>query len=145
MKMSARVPPALTWHICHIIIDSLSLVMFTYILNEFRGHWLLSDALNFAISMSLKFRDEIDFATFDNLMEEDGNVVSKLSCLASNIKKEIIQNLDYFLSFFKKNDNMKAHNMFSLMLDPRLKTLCLVSSLIGHEQGKAIVEEYDNF
>ncbi len=95
--------------------------------------------------MSLKFRDEIDFATFDNLMEEDGNVVSKLSCLASNIKKEIIQNLDYFLSFFKKNDNMKAHNMFSLMLDPRLKTLCLVSSLIGHEQGKAIVEEYDNF
>jgi len=40
---------------------------------------------------------------------------------------------------------MKAHNMFSLMLDPRLKTFCLVSSLIGHEQGKAIVEEYDNF
>jgi hypothetical protein len=75
MKMSARVPPPLTWHICHIIVDSLSLVMSTYILNQFRGHWLLNDALNFAISMSPKFRDEIDFATFDNLMEEDGNVV----------------------------------------------------------------------
>jgi len=25
--------------------------------------------------MTLKFNDEIDFATFDNLMEEDGNVV----------------------------------------------------------------------
>jgi hypothetical protein len=32
---------------------------------------------------------------------------------------------------------------FFLMLDPRFKTLCLVSSLIHHEQGKAIVEEYD--
>jgi hypothetical protein len=47
--------------------------------------------------MSLKFKDEIDYATFDNLMEEDGNVVYELSCLASNIKKEIIQVLDYFL------------------------------------------------
>jgi hypothetical protein len=27
------------------------------------------------ISMSLKFKNEIDFATFDNLMEEDANVV----------------------------------------------------------------------
>ncbi len=40
--------------------------------------------------MSLKFKDEIDFATFDKLMQEDGNVVYELSCLASNIKKEVI-------------------------------------------------------
>jgi len=93
--------------------------------------------------MSLKFKDEIDYATFDNLMEEDGNVVYELSCLASNIKKEIIQVLDYFLSFLKKNEERKTHNMFYLMLDYRFKTLHLVSSLIGHEQGKAIVEEYD--
>ncbi len=33
--------------------------------------------------------------------------------------------------------------MFSLMLIPRFKTLCLVSSLIGHKQAKAIVEKYD--
>jgi hypothetical protein len=37
------------------------------------GHWLLNDALNFAISMSLKFKDK--FTTFDNLMEENENVV----------------------------------------------------------------------
>ncbi len=52
---------------------------------------MLSDALNSTISMSLKFRDEIDFATFDNLMEENENVVNVLSCLASNIKNEIVQ------------------------------------------------------
>jgi hypothetical protein len=40
--------------------------------------------------MSLKFKDKIDFATFDNLMEKYQNVVYGLSCLASNIKKEII-------------------------------------------------------
>jgi len=47
---------------CHIVS--------TCILNQSTGHWLLSDALNFAISMNLKFKDEIDFATFDNLMKE---------------------------------------------------------------------------
>ncbi len=36
---------------------------------------MLNDALNPTISMTLKFKDEIDCVTFDNLMEEDGNVV----------------------------------------------------------------------
>ncbi len=29
------------------------------------------------------------------------------------------------------------------MLDHRFKTFCLVSSFIGHEQGKAIMKKYD--
>jgi hypothetical protein len=49
----------------------------------------------------------------------------------------------FFSFLLKKNEERKAHNMLSLMLDPRFKTLHLVSSLIGHEQGKAIIEEYD--
>jgi hypothetical protein len=106
---------------------------------------LLSDVVNFAISMSLKFRDEIDYATFDNLMEEDENVVCELSCLASNIKKEVVQVLNFFLSFLTKYEERKAHNMLPLILGPRFKTLHLVSSLIDHEQGKRIVEKYDNF
>jgi hypothetical protein len=61
---------------------------------------VLNDALNFTISMNLKFRDEIDYATFDNLMEEDGNVVYELSYLASNIKKEV-QVLDFFYFLLK--------------------------------------------
>jgi hypothetical protein len=93
--------------------------------------------------MSLKFRDEIDYVTFDNLMEKDGNVVYELSCLASNIKNEVIQVLNFFLSFLKKYEERKAHNMLSLMLDPRFETLHLVSSLISCEQGKVIVEKYD--
>jgi hypothetical protein len=47
--------------------------------------------------MSLKFKDEINFLTFDNLMEEDGNVVYELSCSASNIKEVQVLNLFSFL------------------------------------------------
>jgi hypothetical protein len=114
MRMNARVSPPLTWHICCIIVNFLSLVVSTYILNQSKGH-----ALNSTISMSLKFRD--------------GNVVYELSCLASNIKKEVIKVLDSFLSFLKKYEEKKAHDMLPLMLDPRFKTFRLVSSLIGHE------------
>jgi len=52
--------------------------------------------------------------------------------------------LESFFSFLKKIEKKKAHNMFSLMLDPKFKSLHLVSSFIGREQGVSIVEEYDN-
>jgi hypothetical protein len=52
---------------------------------------LLSDALNCVISMSSKFKDEIDSTTFDNFMKEHENVVYELSCLASNIKLIFVQ------------------------------------------------------
>jgi hypothetical protein len=29
------------------------------------------------------------------------------------------------------------------MLDPRFKSLCIVSSFVGRDQGVALVEEYD--
>jgi len=40
--------------------------------------------------MSLKFKNEIDSATFDDLMDENENGVYELSCLASNMKNEIV-------------------------------------------------------
>jgi hypothetical protein len=64
-------------------------------------------------------------------MKEDENVVYEFSCLASNITKEVIQVLDFFLSFLNKYEERKVHNMLPLMLDPRFKTNHLVSSLIG--------------
>jgi hypothetical protein len=57
---------------------------------------LLSDALNYAISMSLIFKDEIESTTFDNLMEEDANIVYELSCLAFNIKKRSSWGFGFF-------------------------------------------------
>ncbi len=142
--MSARVPYPLTWHMCRIIVDYLGLVVSTCILrpdlsnhvcspcfrtstsvktqkavNQSRGHWLLNDTLNSTISMNLKFKDEIESVIFNNIMEEDRNVIYELSCLASNIKKEVVYVLDSFHSFSKKYEERKPHNVFSLMLDPR--------------------------
>jgi hypothetical protein len=58
VRMTIKVPPPLTWHICQIVIDCSFFVVTTCILNQFEGHWLLSDAFHFAISMSLKLREE---------------------------------------------------------------------------------------
>jgi hypothetical protein len=33
--------------------------------------------------------------------------------------------------------------MLSLMLDPRFKSLCLISSFVGQKEGVSIVDEYD--
>jgi hypothetical protein len=51
-------------------------------------------------------------------MDDDSIIILKLFLFASNIRKEIYDVLDYFLSSFKKHEKRKAHNMFSLMLDP---------------------------
>jgi hypothetical protein len=50
--------------------------------------------------------------------------------------------LDSFLSFLKKYENKKAHNIISLTVDPRFKNFHLVSSFVGMEQGVALVKEY---
>jgi hypothetical protein len=63
---------------------------------------LLNDALKYTISISLKFKDEIDSTTFDNVMEEDGNVVYELSYLAFNIKKINCLGFGFFSFLLKK-------------------------------------------
>jgi hypothetical protein len=76
-------------------------------------------------------------------MEDDSIIFYELSLLAFNIKREVINVLDSFISFLKKYENKKVHNMISLMLDPRFKSLPIVSSFVGKEQGVALVKEYD--
>ncbi len=76
-------------------------------------------------------------------MEDDSIIFNELSLLAFNIRREVINVLDSFLSFLKKYENKKAHNMISLMLDPRFKSLRIVPSFVGKEQGVVLVQEYD--
>jgi hypothetical protein len=61
---------------------------------------------------------------------------------ASNIKRKVCGALDSFLYFLRKFEERKAQNMLSLMLDPRFKSLRLVSYPIGKEEGVSIVNEY---
>jgi len=94
--------------------------------------------------MSLKLREENQvLLSFENLMDDDSVVNDELSFLASNIRREVINVLDSFLSFLKVYDKRKVHNMISLMLDLRYKNLHVVSSFVGREQNVVLVEKYD--
>jgi len=94
------------------------------------------------MSLNLKEENKI-ILSFESLMEDDSIISDELSLLASNIRREITNVLNSFLSFLKKYENMKAHNMISLMLHPKFKSLCMISSFVGKEQGVVLVEEYD--
>jgi len=66
--------------------------------------------------MSLKLKKENKFIlSFESLMEDDSIISNELFLLAFNIRKEVINVLDFFLSFLKKYENKKAHNMIFLM------------------------------
>jgi len=61
-----------------LLLKKNCIIVFICITNQFKCHWLLNDASNFAIFVSLKFKDKINFARFDNLMEKNANVVFEL-------------------------------------------------------------------
>jgi hypothetical protein len=125
-------------------MDCLFLIVSVYGLNQSCGHCLLNDALHYAIPMSLKLKEENKIIlSFESLMEDDSIIFYELSLLASNIRREVINVLDSFHSLLKNYENRKVHNMISLILDPRFKSLCIVSSFVGREQGVALVEEND--
>jgi hypothetical protein len=94
--------------------------------------------------MSLKLKEENQIIpSFENLMDDDSIIVDELFLLAYNKKREVLNVLDSFLSFLRKYDNRKAHNMVSLMLDPKFKSFYIISSFVGKEQGVVLGEEYD--
>ncbi len=94
--------------------------------------------------MSLKLwgKNQV-LSSFESLMDDDSIISDELFLLVFNIIKEVINVLDSFLSFLKVYDKRKLHNMISLMLNLRYKSLHIVSSFVGREQGIALFEEYD--
>jgi hypothetical protein len=78
---------------------------------------LLSDALNYAISMILKLRVGFNvLLSLQNLMEEESIIVDELTYFAYNIRKEICVVLKSFLSFFK---NLKKIKLLICFFDVR--------------------------
>jgi hypothetical protein len=66
-------------------------------------------------------------------MDDDLVVGDELSLPISNIRREVINALDFFLSFLRVYDKRKTHNMIYLMLDLRYKNLHIISSFVGRE------------
>jgi len=95
--------------------------------------------------MVLKLRNVPKVLPFlQNLMEKESIVLDELTSFTFNIKKEVCVVLESFLYFLRKFEKKKARNMFSFMLISKFKSLRILYSFIGREQGVAIVKEYDN-
>ncbi len=85
--------------------------------------------------MALKLKEKFGMAPFmADLMEDYMVVALELSMLTSNIKRQVWDILDEFLSFLLKCEEKKAHNMLSLMLDAIFKSFRFVFSFINQEQ-----------
>jgi len=65
-----------------------------------------------------------------DLIDDDSLVALELLLLASKIRREVCGILNGFFLFFKKYEEDQTYNM-SLMLNLRLKSLWLISFLIG--------------
>jgi hypothetical protein len=84
--------------------------------------------------MNLKLKKlEIPLA-LDNMMHDHVGIAFELTLLTFNIKWEVCSVLHSFLSFSRRYEETKTHNIISLMLDPTFKGLHVVSSIICHEQ-----------
>jgi len=55
-------------------------------------------------------------------MEGDSSIANELALLVFNIRKEVCDVLNSFLSILTKYENKKTPNMISLMLNPRSKS-----------------------
>jgi hypothetical protein len=72
IRISVRVPPPPIWHVAQIVVDVLSLVVTTCVLNQSHEHWLSSDALHSTITMNTKIIEELQNPlSFDNIIDED--------------------------------------------------------------------------
>ncbi len=133
VKVIGRMLPPLTWQISHIIVNYFPPIVFICIINQLHGHWFFVMFYT-ANSMNLKLRGKNQvFPLFESLMDDDLVVSDELSLLASNIRREVINVLDSFLSFLRVYDKKKTHNMIFLTLNPRYKSFHIVSLFVGRE------------
>ncbi len=77
-RINVFVPPPPTWHVAQIVVDVLSLIVSACVLKQCDGHWILSYAFHFAITMNTKLMEELENPpSFDNIIDEDSRMVDK--------------------------------------------------------------------
>jgi hypothetical protein len=105
---------------------------------------LLFDVLHATFSICLKLQNEYNswVAIVPPLMCEEFD--AKLEILYVRMAHEAICVLQPFLDFCDKFDASMVHNMLALILDPKIKTLKCVTTLIRRDKAQTIVDEYDS-
>jgi hypothetical protein len=101
VHVSSPVPLIITWHICQTIIDCLFLVVIACVLNQSKDHWLLSDALNSAIIMSSKLKENVGIVqNLNQFMDNDFVITLEFYfILFLTLKKKFVVSLIIFFHF----------------------------------------------
>ncbi len=100
--------------------------------------------MNVAIYINLKLKEEINHLPLSYVLIDgnDSELIIELGTF-TKVMNEVIGVINYFIYSLTIYNEIRAHNMLTLMLDSKLKSLKLICSFIGHKHGVAIVKEYD--
>ncbi len=80
----------------------------------------------------------------NSLAKEEINAFDfELEEFISHMKRQVLEVLWPFISFMHVIDKKKGHNMLALMLDPRYKSMHLMTSYLGREATANLVVDYD--
>ncbi len=108
VRIYVHVPTPFTWHVAQMVVDLISLVVSACVLNQSHGHWLLTNAFHFAITMNTKLMGELKNPPSSNkIMDENLGMVHELTLLALTIKKGSL--LFFILFYFGKIWKKKTH------------------------------------
>ncbi len=143
-----------TWVVARAIIETFNPMVKQCVLNQTQGFWLLSNALQVALTISVKLHVDVDRRTIVEPLLQRGNCVSKLEILYNCMATKVVKVLAPFLLFVQNFQRDKAHNMMALMLDLRynmmafmldlrFKGLTCVCEFVGKKRAMKIVHEYD--
>ncbi len=99
--------PLLIWQIFHIIMDFFfQFSLYVFLTNQCVDISYLVIHYTFAISMSLKFKDENQIIpSFETLMDDYSIITNELALMTSSIKREVSWVLESFISFLTKYEN----------------------------------------
>ena len=143
LKLQARAPSGMTWATARTVTQTLNPVVQQCVLNQTRGYWLLSDALAAAFRMTIELQGVYDQSSSVIPPLQVGDFESEIEILKARMAKTAVDVMKPFLRFSLQFVADKAHNMLSLMLDPRFKGLELVIQYVGVAAAKQVVEDYD--
>jgi hypothetical protein len=105
-------------------------------LNKTRGYWLLSNALNVAITIFMKLRANYNHQVVQVPPLAYGTIDDELEILYGHMIVKKVGVLAPFLSFLESITIIGAHNKLALMLNSRFKGLKCVIDFFGHDKAK---------
>jgi hypothetical protein len=123
------IPKAQVWAIIEVITSPLNHVVSTYVMNQSRGHWVLSNALIITITLTMEM--EVALLKLSIKLEIFDLFETKIHFLHKNMWLEVIKVIKPFLEFLKSSNARQAHNMIVIMLDPSFKALHIMENFVG--------------